>query len=258
VEAAATDFPWRELGELLIADGLLTEEELHVALAEQQSSGRLLGEILVGSGYVSAFSLARVLSRQHGVEVERPVEESIPAPTLATEPEGWRPLGRVLVELEFMTETQLERALALQRDEGGRLGEILVSRSLVSPAELAQALAEQHGIELDPQAESDVDAADGDSATEKPVYQVVEVRLDGYYEHRTEIYETENFLEAADYAVEFMHEHEPSGLEIQRNQGLLRETVWDYSASRARAIKAAGRELVGTFGFDPNRRFAPR
>jgi hypothetical protein len=258
VESAATSFPWREFGELLVADGLLTEDQLESALAEQASSGRLLGEIVVGNGYVSAVALARVLSLQHGVELEAPVEETLPAEAPYNEDERWRPLGRILVELEFLTETQLARALALQREDHGRLGEILVSRGLVSRAELAQALAEQHGIELEPDMEIEEETAVRQSPSDMPVYEVIEVKLDGYYEERTELHETENFLEAADYACEFMESHRPGRLEIHRKLGPLRETVWDYDARRVAEIKSAGKELVGTFGFDPNRRFTQR
>ena len=40
MESAALQFPWRQLGELLVAEGLLTEDELEQALAEQAKSGR--------------------------------------------------------------------------------------------------------------------------------------------------------------------------------------------------------------------------
>jgi len=147
VESAALQFPWRQLGELLVAEELLTEDELEQALGEQAASGRLLGQILVANGYLSAFSLARVLSEQHGVQLA--AKEGVPASPahLAAAPEqAWRPLGKVLVDLEFLTESQLERALTAQREEGGRLGEVLVTRGLLSGSELAQALAEQHGV----------------------------------------------------------------------------------------------------------------
>ena len=139
MEAAALQFPWRQLGELLVAEELLTEDELEQALSEQAASGRLLGQILVANGYLSAFSLARVLSEQHGVQLSP--KEGAPAPPaeVPSEPDqAWRPLGKLLVDLEFLTESQLERALAAQRDDGGRLGEILVSRGLLSGTELAQ------------------------------------------------------------------------------------------------------------------------
>src|SRR5205823_6966787 len=77
VESAALQFPWRQLGELLVAEELLTEDELDQALAEQASSGRLLGQILVNNGYLSAFSLARVLSEQHGVQLQPRDDEAI-------------------------------------------------------------------------------------------------------------------------------------------------------------------------------------
>ena len=65
--AAATLFPWRQLGTLLADERLLTETELELALDEQRRTGRLLGQLVVDRGHVSAFSLARVFSAQRGV-----------------------------------------------------------------------------------------------------------------------------------------------------------------------------------------------
>lgn len=254
MEAAALQFPWRQLGELLVAQELLTEDELEQALAEQAKSGRLLGQILVANSYLSAFSLARVLSEQHGVQLTP--QEGAPAlegPVVPVPEQAWRPLGKVLVELEFLTESQLERALASQREEGGRLGEILVSRGLLSGAELAQALAEQHGVELTAQDEAGLKTVVRAVAPEEPVYKVFEVIFEPGYQRRTPLFENANFLEAADYAYEFVQEHDPSALEIHRTQGAAQETVWNYSASRAAAVNAERKELVETFGFDPTR-----
>ena len=50
-------YSWRPLGTLLIASGLVTGEQLDSALAEQRRTGRLIGEILVDAGHVSAFAL---------------------------------------------------------------------------------------------------------------------------------------------------------------------------------------------------------
>ena len=256
MEAAAVHFPWRQLGELLVAEELLTEDELAQALAQQASSGRLLGQILVGNGYLSAFSLARVLSEQHGVQLQAREEQAALEHTPATEvqPEQtWRPLGKLLVELELLTESQLERALALQREEHGRLGEILVSRGLLSGSELAQALAEQHGVELEPQDEAELQTVVRPSTPGEPVYQVFEVAFEPGYQRRTPLYESANFLEAADYAFEFVEAHDPPALEIHRTHGAAQETVWNYSASRAAAVSAERKGLAETFGFDPVR-----
>ena len=59
----------RPLGELLVDKGLVTNDELELALAEQKESGRLLGAILVERGYVSGPALAVALAEQHGVEL---------------------------------------------------------------------------------------------------------------------------------------------------------------------------------------------
>jgi hypothetical protein len=256
VEAAALHFPWRQLGELLVAEELLTGEELDQALAEQASSGRLLGQILVKNGYLSAFSLARVLSEQHGVQLQAREDEMTAeqSPPSSLQPiQAWRPLGKVLVELGLVTQSQLERALAVQREEHGRLGEILVSRSLLSGSELAQALAEQHGVQLEEQEEAELRTRVRPSTPDEPAYQVFEVAFEPGYQRRTALYETANFLEAADYAYEYVEAHDPSALEIHRTHGAAQETVWNYSASRAAAVDAERKTLAETFGFDPVR-----
>src|SRR5436190_9834883 len=138
--AAASLFPWRQLGTLLADEGLLTDSELELALDEQRRTGRLLGQIVVDRGYLSAFSLARVLSAQHGVELRRPDPEPEPAPHLAGVPITWRPLGRVLVENGLITQTELAEALHRQADTNGRLGEILVERGAITGSDLAHAL----------------------------------------------------------------------------------------------------------------------
>jgi hypothetical protein len=254
VEAVAVHFPWRQLGELLVAEQLLTDDELEQALAEQAKTGRLLGQILVNNGYLSAFSLARILSEQHGVHLEsaKPAEVAPHAPEPPLE-QAWRPLGKVLVELEFLTESQLERALTMQREEGGKLGEILVSRGLLSGSELAQALAEQHGVELDAQDEAQLETVVRSATTEEPVYKLYEVIFEPGYQRRTELFESANFLETADYAFEFVDHNEPAALEIHRTLGGAQETVWSYDARRAAAASAERGELVETFGFDPTR-----
>lgn len=65
----------------------------------------------------------------------------------ATSP--WRPIGQFLVERRLITEEELEQALTEQEETGGRLGEILVARGWISGPELAAAVSEQLGIELE-------------------------------------------------------------------------------------------------------------
>jgi hypothetical protein len=249
------EFPWRPLGELLVDQGLLTATELELALAEHAKTGRLLGQIVVDHGYVTAFSLARVLSEQHGVEL-RPAlaEDEPPVPGPALEPAEtteWRPLGRVLVESGFLTQTELDNALEIQRERGGRLGEILVARGSMTGSGLARALAKQHGLELVQSDDTDVETVLTPAAPWEAVYQVCEIAFRPGYQTRSVLYENTNFLESADYAYEFVHEHQPAAVEIVRAEGETKEVVWTYSASRAAALEAARTNLVDTFGFDP-------
>jgi hypothetical protein len=266
MEGAAPRFLWRELGQVLLEENLITEEELDQALREQARSGRLLGQIIVANGYLSAFTLARVLTEQHGVrlsttqapaaEAEPVVQTESPVLSLADPPEfgadrPWRPLGKVLLDQGVLTEDQLDDALSQQEEYRGRLGEILVSRGLVSGSQLAGALAEQHGVGLEPVDE--LEAAVVPVSTDEPVYKVFEVHFEPGRERRIALYENPNFLEAADFAFEYVEGHEPAALEIHRTEGAQQETVWNYSATRAAAVNAERKDLAETFGFDPTR-----
>jgi len=56
----------RQLGQLMVDEGFLTEEQLSQALAEQGQSGQPLGQVLVDLGYVSPGAVANALAEQHG------------------------------------------------------------------------------------------------------------------------------------------------------------------------------------------------
>lgn len=56
----------RQLGQLMVDEGFLTEEQLSQALAEQGQSGQPLGKVLVDLGFVSPGAVANALAEQHG------------------------------------------------------------------------------------------------------------------------------------------------------------------------------------------------
>jgi type IV pilus assembly protein PilB len=56
------------LGTLLVRDGALTAQQLESALAEKERSGRRIGEIVIGNGWVSPAKIATLLAEQHGLE----------------------------------------------------------------------------------------------------------------------------------------------------------------------------------------------
>jgi len=57
-----------QLGVMLLRDGHLTAEQLEEALAEKESRGGRLGEILVEHGWVTGALVAAALAEQHGLE----------------------------------------------------------------------------------------------------------------------------------------------------------------------------------------------
>jgi hypothetical protein len=77
LEAVPADIPvveaahitWRPLGRLLVAKGLLSEDQLEQALEEQALTGRRLGEILVEFGCVSHSVLSLTLAEQYGIDL---------------------------------------------------------------------------------------------------------------------------------------------------------------------------------------------
>ena len=54
----------KRLGELLLQEGLVSEEQLETALEEQKQTGELIGEILVRKGYVNESDIAKTISVQ--------------------------------------------------------------------------------------------------------------------------------------------------------------------------------------------------
>ncbi len=78
----------RRLGDLLVADGLLTAEQLKKALAEQKGSPEKLGSVLIRLNFVNEDQLIGFLSRQYGVpsitlgqlDIDPDVLKLVPAP----------------------------------------------------------------------------------------------------------------------------------------------------------------------------------
>ena len=66
----------------------------------------------------------RLTGLEQNASADVPVAEAIDEPEVAI---CSKRIGEVLLELGYVTETQLNRALEYQRDKGGRLGWIIVT-----------------------------------------------------------------------------------------------------------------------------------
>lgn len=57
----------KKLGELLVDEGLITEQQIQEVLGEQKAGGGLFGEILVRKSYVTESDIARTIARQFSI-----------------------------------------------------------------------------------------------------------------------------------------------------------------------------------------------
>ena len=88
----AASLPWRPIGELFVARGVITHDQLEEALAEQAASGKRLGEILVDRQLVSSPELTQTLMEQLGRQVRprKTVSGRASGPRFSVEPPGAR------------------------------------------------------------------------------------------------------------------------------------------------------------------------
>jgi hypothetical protein len=148
---------WRRIGELLVMRGLLAEADVTSALREQKRSGRRLGQILVDRGVISAAALDSTLAEQASrLEPERGFGGGlrdaigVQRAEIARDPRPERPqLGQVLRRQGYISDEDINRALAEQAKSGKLLGEILVEQGAVSGPAVSRALETQAGVEPD-------------------------------------------------------------------------------------------------------------
>ncbi|QJC50413.1 glycosyltransferase [Paenibacillus albicereus] len=112
------------IGDLLLQQELITEEQLQQAIEHQRRYGGRLGDILAAQAGIPAADIERLTerSRQKGR------------------------LGEMLVDAGAIMPEQLERALEFQQKSGGILGDILLSLGMIEPDRLYREIATQQQI----------------------------------------------------------------------------------------------------------------
>ena len=242
----AFTFPSRLLGELLVDRGLIVPSDLEDALVEQRATGRRLGEVLVSRGSLTGAQLTRALAEQYGIELPTVTVSTL---EVSEPPAPWQPLGRLLVARGVISQGALDEALATQRRSDRKLGEVLVTEHGVTMLDLAAALSEQHGLAI----EAGADAQPVTSAF--PDGSFYDVEEPG----GSALFSTDSFLEATDFAFEYLAAESPDVLEIVRQRGAERERVWqcDRHGEPLDAAPAAD-DLIATYGFDPNAWTGPK
>ncbi len=116
------------LGELLVADGVVTAEQLAEGLARQQTASGLIGQTLVGLGHLSEGALLTVLERQLGVERVRCDGAAIDQQTLERVPAALALRYRVL-PVRYVEGASIAEAMADGMAGGATAGVLTVAMS---------------------------------------------------------------------------------------------------------------------------------
>lgn len=115
------------LGDLALQSKKITVEQLDRALMEQQQTGERLGEIFIRMGLLEPREVSAFIAFQKYQSGEIPSS-------------GRLRLGELLVTTGQITRSQLDDALAHQKQTGGKLGELLVHAGYVKRTSVDQGL----------------------------------------------------------------------------------------------------------------------
>jgi type IV pilus assembly protein PilB len=95
------------LGEILLAEGLISPDQLHAAMREHRRSKERLGKVLTQRGFVSEEQLVEVLSKEHGLPSVAIEQYAITAEVLALVP------VHIARKYDVLPLTRLENGLTL-------------------------------------------------------------------------------------------------------------------------------------------------
>ncbi|PWJ60697.1 MULTISPECIES: GspE/PulE family protein [unclassified Fibrobacter] len=115
------------LGQLLLRQGVLDEDQLAHAMSEHKRTGIMLSKILVRLGMVSEDTLTSIL----GVQMQSATKMRI---------------GEMLLAQGYINEDQLNKALETQKTTGKRLGRTLVDLGFMPEERLIEILSRQFEV----------------------------------------------------------------------------------------------------------------
>jgi type IV pilus assembly protein PilB len=113
-----------KLGEILLNQGYITEEQLQQALEQHKRTGISLGTVLVNLGAITEKDLTSVLGKQ--IELTQR-----------------KRLGELLIDQGVINEQQLQQALDEQKRSGKKVGECLIHLRHITEDKLVEVLSAQ-------------------------------------------------------------------------------------------------------------------
>ncbi|HEX3019596.1 MAG TPA: ATPase, T2SS/T4P/T4SS family [Chitinispirillaceae bacterium] len=118
----------KKLGEILLSQGLINQEQLLSALQEHKRSGVSLGSVLVKMGFISDDELSSVLGAQIHLDQKKRI-------------------GEVLLEQGLITDQQLQLGLDEQKKSGLQLGKCLINLGFITESKLVDVLSAQLDVQ---------------------------------------------------------------------------------------------------------------
>ncbi|WP_294115735.1 GspE/PulE family protein [uncultured Fibrobacter sp.] len=115
------------LGQLLLRQGVLDEDQLAHAMAEHKRTGLMLSKILLRLGMVSNETLTNILGSQMQSSTKMRI-------------------GEMLLAQGYITQEQLDKALETQKTSGKRLGRTLVDLGYMPEERLVEILSRQFEV----------------------------------------------------------------------------------------------------------------
>lgn len=115
------------LGQLLLRQGFLDEDQLAHAMAEHKRTGLMLSKILLRLGMVSNETLTNILGSQMQSSTKMRI-------------------GEMLLAQGYITQEQLDKALETQKTSGKRLGRTLVDLGYMPEERLVEILSRQFEV----------------------------------------------------------------------------------------------------------------
>ena len=114
----------RKVGEILLSQGYINQEQLDHALEQHLGTGISLGTVLVKLGFIDEDTLNAVLGKQLEFSYRKR-------------------LGEILVDQGYITQPQLEQGLTQQKTMGLPIGKCLVKLGFIEEGKLLDVLAAQ-------------------------------------------------------------------------------------------------------------------
>jgi type IV pilus assembly protein PilB len=172
---------YARIGDVMLTRGLISQQQLDTALKEQEATGKRLGEILVGRGWISSTDLVEVISERlglpkitiKGLAADPEVVNIIPLPT--AKKHRVVPLFKIGNRLTVAMADPLDMVAI---DEVRYRTGLMVNRAVATPEDIDAAITQFYTVaDSVERAIHDVPAGAVTAAEDAPVVRLVDVLL---------------------------------------------------------------------------------